>query len=504
MEPATQCRDTSARFSLSSIAIIGLGPSGLDLMAERQRSAILDAGTAVVVRTLNHPAAREIAAMRDVIACDDLYDSLPDFDAVYTAIVDRVVELSRTSSVIYAVPGSPLVGERAVDLLKAAAAEAGTAVRVMPSLSFLDLVYEAVELDPIADGLQVVDARELPDPLPFHLPTVITQVDTRLRAADVSVALGRTLDANHRIVLLDRLGDPDEVVVESTVAGLALFDAGERTSVFVAPTSSGLLGLIATNRTLRSECPWDRKQTHHSLVTHLIEEAYETVDAISGLPLESPEGEPDFGAYAEVEEELGDLLLQVVFHATLASETGAFDLDEVAEGIRRKLVFRHPHVFGDVEVTGADEVLANWEQLKQEEKHRDSLMDDVPQSMPSIGRALKVQKRASSVGFDWDAPEMVLAVLRSEVDELAAADGIDERTHELGDVLFSAINLARHINVEPEVALRLSVDRFSDRFRAIERDLATQGTVVAEASEDELAAAWDRAKTASHGDSAKH
>jgi tetrapyrrole methylase family protein/MazG family protein len=295
-------------------------------------------------------------------------------------------------------------------------------------------------------------------------------------------------------VILDRLGDTDAIVEKSTVRQLATFDAGERTSVFVGRSTSGLLGLIETNRILRSECPWDRKQTHHSLVTHLIEEAYETVDAIGALPPEAPAGEPDFGAYAEVEEELGDLLLQVVFHATLASETGAFDIDEVAEAIRRKLVARHPHVFGDVAVSGADEVLANWEKLKQDEKQRASLMDDIPHSMPGVGRAMKVQKRASSVGFDWDEPTAVFQVLEAEIAELAAATDADERTHELGDVLFSAINLARHLDVDPEVALRRSVDRFSERFRAVEVDLAAQGLDIAQATDQQLDKAWTRAK----------
>jgi tetrapyrrole methylase family protein/MazG family protein len=429
-----------------------------------------------------------------VITCDDLYDTLEDFDAVYNGIVDRVLGFASTENVVYAVPGSALVGERAVTLLQAAAAEQGIDMQILASQSFLDLAYVAVGLDPIADGLQVVDARSLPDPLPFHLPTIITQVDSRLRAGDVSVALGRTLEPDHPIVILDRLGDTDAIVEKSTVRQLATFDAGERTSVFVGRSTSGLLGLIETNRILRSECPWDRKQTHHSLVTHLIEEAYETVDAIGALPPEAPAGESDFGAYAEVEEELGDLLLQVVFHATLASETGAFDIDEVAEAIRRKLVARHPHVFGDVAVSGADEVLANWEKLKQDEKQRASLMDDIPHSMPGVGRAMKVQKRASSVGFDWDEPTAVFQVLEAEIAELAAATDADERTHELGDVLFSAINLARHLDVDPEVALRRSVDRFSERFRAVEVDLAAQGLDIAQATDQQLDKAWTRAK----------
>lgn len=496
MECTTECGDASTRFPLSSIAVIGLGPAGLGLVGEIGQGMLVDPDTTVVVRTVKHPAAEELASIRELTACDDLYESLESFDAVYRAIVDRVLAAADAGDVVYAVPGSPVVGERAVVLLRWAANERNIPFRIVPSLSFLDLAYETVGLDPIADGLQVVDARDLPDPLPFHLPTIITQVDSPLRAAEVSVALGRTLDPNHPITILDRLGDADEVDERTTVGALAVYPAGDRTSVYVNRTSSGVLGLIEINRILRVECPWDREQTHHSLISHLIEEVYETVDAIGNLPPDAPAGDPDFGAYAEVEEELGDVLLQVVFHATLASETGAFDLDEVAESIRRKLVDRHPHVFGDVVVSGADEVRANWEQIKQDEKQRDSLMDDIPHSMPGLARAMKVQKRVSGVGFDWDDPEEVIEVLKGEIEELVLADDAAKRTHELGDVFFSAINLARHLDVDPEIALRASVDRFSDRFRFVEADIASQGLDVAGASDAQLDAAWERAKAA--------
>jgi MazG family protein len=214
--------------------------------------------------------------------------------------------------------------------------------------------------------------------------------------------------------------------------------------------------------------------------------------------MDAPSGEPDFGAYAEVEEELGDLLLQVIFHATLASEAGAFDVDEVAESVRRKLVDRHPHVFGDVEVADADEVLSNWEQIKKVEKKRDSLMDDIPSGMPGIARSMKVQKRARSVGFDWDEPEQVISVLREEISELEDADGDAESVAgELGDVLFTTINLARHLGIDPEVALRSTVDKFIRRFRTMESHFASDSSDISQATTAELERAWKAAKTES-------
>jgi MazG family protein len=297
------------------------------------------------------------------------------------------------------------------------------------------------------------------------------------------------------VTILDRLGDDDEAVIQMSAGDLARYKAGPRTTVFIPATASGILGLIAINRVLRRECPWDQKQTHHTLLTHLIEEAYETADAIGQLPMSAPDGEPDFGAYAEVEEELGDLLLQVIFHATLASEAGAFDVDEVAESIRRKLVERHPHVFGDVEASTADEVLSNWEQIKKVEKQRDSLMDDIPIGMPGIARAMKVQKRARSVGFDWSEPHEVLAMLHAEIAELEeAGDDAEAVADELGDVFFTAVNLARHLGVDPEVALRGTVEKFIRRFTAMELDFTDRSTDIADASVAELEQAWRSAK----------
>lgn len=480
-----------------TISIVGLGPAGLRHV-DAATITLLDEANTVIVRTVRHPAASELAETREVVTCDDLYETHSEFDDVYTAITQRVLDAASTGSVVYAVPGSAVVGERAVTQIRATASDAGIVVSVHPGLSFLDLAYVAVGLDPIADGLQVLDARDLPDPLPLHLPTIITQLDSKLRTADVSLALTATIDPTTEVTVLDRLGDADEVIEVLAVNDLARYGAGPRTTLYVPATTSGLLGLIATNRVLRRECPWDAKQTHHTLLTHLIEEAYETADAIGRLPQAAPAGDPDFGAYAEVEEELGDLLLQVIFHATLASEAGAFDIDEVAENIRRKLVQRHPHVFGDVEVHDADEVLSNWEQIKKAEKNRDSLMDDIPKGMPAVARAMKVQKRARSVGFDWDESDQVLSVLKDEIEELVTAGrDKDAVADELGDVLFTAINLARHLGVDPEVALRSTVDKFIRRFKTMELDFTSRSSDIADAGPAELEQAWESAKLVS-------
>ncbi len=477
------------------ISIVGLGPAGLDRLRRSDLDLLADPATTLIVRTVEHPAASELADMRPVVSCDDLYETSDDFDGVYGAIVDRVVSAARTGPAVYAVPGSATVGERAVSLLVAAAVREDIPCTVIPGESFIDLACVAVGVDPIADGLQILDARALPDPLPLHLPSLITQIDSPLVAGDVAIALGRILPESFTVTMLDRVGDDDAAIVEMAIADLPRADTGPRSTLFVPAAEVGWLGLIATNRILRRACPWDAKQTHHTLVSHLIEETYETVDAISTLPVDAPAGDVDLGDYLLLEEELGDLLLQIVFHAGLAAEAGAFDVDEVAEGIRRKIVNRHPHVFGDVVANDVDEVLANWEELKNAEKGRESLMDDVPTALPGIARADKIQRRVASVGFDWPDDEPVFAKVAEELEELREVRGNrDLATAELGDLLFAAVNLARHLEVDPEIALSRANDTFAARFRVVERLAGEAGQRLRDLDLAELDRLWETSK----------
>ncbi|MEA2023066.1 MAG: nucleoside triphosphate pyrophosphohydrolase [Actinomycetota bacterium] len=478
------------------ISIIGLGPAGLDRLRPVDVDRMMDPAVIVIVRTLDHPASSELAGMRAVVTCDDLYEAARDFDAVYDAIVDRVITAARTDAVVYAVPGSAVVGERAATELVAEAARVEIPCAIVPGESFIDLACVAVGIDPIADGLQILDARSLPDPLSLHLPSLITQIDTALVAGDVAVALGRVLPDSFTVTMLERVGDDDAGIAEMTIGDLPRADTGPRSTLFVPAADVGWLGLVATNRILRRECPWDAKQTHHTLVSHLIEETYETVDAISALPVDAPAGDVDLGDYLLLEEELGDLLLQIVFHAGLAAEAGAFDVDEVAEGIRRKIVDRHPHVFGDIVATEVREVLANWEELKNAEKGRESLMDDVPVALPGIARADKIQRRVAAVGFDWPDDQPVFAKVSEELEELHdVRSDRDLATAELGDLLFAVINLARHLDVDPEIALSRANDTFAARFRVVERLAREAGRRLRDLELDELDHLWDVAKT---------
>ena len=246
--------------------------------------------------------------------------------------------------------------------------------------------------------------------------------------------------------------------------------------------------LIEIVRILRAPggCPWDGEQTHQSIRRNLLEEAYEAAEAIDQ---DDSEG---------MKEELGDVLLQVVFHASIEADAGRFDLNDVADGVCRKLIYRHPHVFGDVTVDSTGEVLKNWEELKKKEKHQSSqadAVDSVARSLPALWRAEKVQKKAAKVGFDWPDVSGALEKVFEEAEELRrAAAGQGDTAEEFGDLLFAAVNVGRFLKLDPEVSLTAATDKFARRFRRVEEAAGAQGKKLEDMTLAEMDALWDEAK----------
>lgn len=255
-------------------------------------------------------------------------------------------------------------------------------------------------------------------------------------------------------------------------------------------TGKGFEKLVQIMTRLRGKdgCPWDREQTHETLKKYLIEESYETIDAIDARDMDELRGE------------LGDVLLQVVFHAEIARENGIFDIDDVVEGISAKLVRRHPHVFGDTQVENAEEVLHRWEQIKSGEKgyeKRTSMLDGVPNTLPALSRAMETSKKAARSGFEWPDVGAVMDKIKEEVSELEAeiqTRDQDRIAEEIGDLLFTIVNVARWTHVDPEDALRTMIARFSTRFRHIEDAARETGKPIEEMTIEEMDAIWDRAK----------
>jgi len=422
------------------VVVVGLGPAGPDLTtvgaAER-----LAAAPARILRTHRHPAAAPYASDPSF---DRHYESADTFDDVYAAIVeDLVAAASRHGEVAYAVPGSPHVLERAVAALLA---DERVEVEVVPGMSFLDLAWGHLGVDPVEVGVRLVDGHRFAvDAAGATGALLVAHCHANHVLSDLKLAYEE--DEPEVAVILQRLGLPDQRVVEVPWAELdRAVEADHLTSVFVpevrVPVAGELVRFAELVRTLRERCPWDREQTHASLTRYVVEETYEVVEAIEAY-------DPDTGAGVEdLEEELGDLLFQVVFHATIAAESGAFTLADVARGIHDKLHGRHPNVFGDVEAADADAVAAGWEQAKREEKGRSSVMEGIPKALPGLLYAYKVLSKADRIG--------------------AAVPTPIEPEGELGAVLLGLVAHARRQGIDAEAALRRATDRLRDEVMAHE------------------------------------
>lgn len=243
-----------------------------------------------------------------------------------------------------------------------------------------------------------------------------------------------------------------------------------------------LINIMAKLRS-KEGCPWDREQTHDSIKGHLVEEAYEVLDALNR------------GDYQDFKEELGDLLLQVVFHAQLAAEAGYFNINDVVEAIVNKLVRRHPHVFGQAEAKTAQEVIKKWEQIKSSEKEGQSLLSGVPAGLPALAYAQKLQEKASRIGFDWERGEDILAKMVEEVREFLAADyGSKEAEAEFGDILFTLVNISRHLGIDAEAAAHQAATKFRRRFEKMEKKAQEQGANLTQMSLEEMDKLWNQVK----------
>ncbi|MEG1413043.1 MAG: nucleoside triphosphate pyrophosphohydrolase [Acidaminococcaceae bacterium] len=457
-----------------SITIVGLGPGNVGHLS-METLTTLQTAQQVILRTIVHPSVSELVKQGvQFESCDHFYETGSNFEEVYAQIVQTVVASAQTQQVVYAVPGSPLVAERTVVLLRAAAQEAKIKLTILPAMSFLDLTYVKLGLDPIA-GLRIVDATDklaLADAGKY--PLIITQVYSRLVASELKLNLMEVLDDDYEIYFMRNLGLADE---DFMLLPLFELDRQEQidhlTTVYIPPrTTGGVMDtrpLLDVMQTLREPggCLWDREQTHASIRKGLIEEVYELLEAI------------DEKNVAGMREELGDVLLQVVFHARLAEEEGAFTMQDVIDDIVAKLIHRHPHVFGTIEVNDAAEILRNWEQLKLQEKtERKQVLDGISPGLPALMRAYKIQAKVAKVGFDWSETEAVWAKVQEELAELREAVAIKdlaEQEGELGDVLFAVTNYARHLGLEPETALNASNNRFVQRFAYVEAKVTQHG-----------------------------
>lgn len=477
------------------ITILGLGPGDPDLITRRSWS-ILKAASIVYLRTGTHPAREAVEAVTRVHTFDLLYDQHSDFEAVYAGIVEAVLARARgDSGVVYAVPGDPLVGEATVSEIRARALQEGLRCDIHPGVSFVEPCLSMVAYDAL-NGLFVADALEVArgyhPPFPPDRPALIGQVYSRLVAGDVKLTLMNQYPDEHELRLIHAAGSAG-----ANVEVLPLFELdhsreiSSMTALWIPPleAESGFESFQNTVAHLRAPegCPWDREQTHETLRQNLLEEAYEALEAID-------EGDED-----ALREELGDLLLQIVLQAQIATDGGVFSMAKVIAGIQRKLIARHPHVFSDVEAESAAEVIHNWEQIKAEERQQEGsgagVLDGVPASLPALAQAHEVQVRAARHGFDWPRIQGVIDKIDEEFEEVRSAGEAGRRAAEVGDLFFTLVNYARWLQVDPESATRGAISRFRKRFAYIEHQAQASGLKLEEMGLDALDALWEAGKS---------
>jgi tetrapyrrole methylase family protein/MazG family protein len=480
---------------MPGITLLGLGPGNPDQLT-REAWDVLTSAQEVWLRTRQHPT---IAALPDSVVLhsfDELYEDGESFDQVYESIVEKVLELGRRpGGVIYAVPGHPFVAETTCPKIARLARDEGLATRVVEGLSFLESAFSALGLDPYP-RLTLFDAMELSTAhvpaFPPDAPVLIAQIYSRLVASEVKMTLNAIYPDGHPVRLVHAAGTKDELVEELSLYEIDRSEhIGLLTSLYVPSLGEGTsfeaFQEIVAHLRAPDGCPWDREQTHESLRTHLMEEAYETLDAL------------DSGDFGAIQEELGDLLLQIVLHSQIASEEGEFTVNGVINGIYDKIVRRHPHVFGEVQLDGVKGVLQNWEKLKEAEREQNGkkekgLLDGVPLAMPALSQAQEYQDRAARVGFDWPVVDGVMEKIAEEIEEVKHATDEKELAEETGDLLFALVNLARWKKIDAESALRETNLKFKRRFAYVEQGAKKQERSLSDMTLEEMDVLWEEAK----------
>jgi tetrapyrrole methylase family protein/MazG family protein len=478
----------------AQITIIGLGPGSIGSINQETLQAIESAQNRYI-RTTRHPNAHLI---KDAISFDAEYERHDSFDEVYTAIAKQLIAAAHQhQQILYAVPGSPLVLEQTVQHLLQ---DTTVDVVLIPAMSFLDVAWNELKIDPVNESVRMIDGHRFAElGAGERGPLLVAQCHAKWVLSNIKLA-HESATGDEPVVILHHLGLEDQQVITTSWQNLDReIEPDHLTTLYIPklaePIAGDLAKLHKLSRTLREQCPWDREQTHQSLVRYLIEETYEVVDAINQLDPDDPSTDE------ALIEELGDLLYQVEFHATIAEQQGRFSIADVANSIHDKLVRRHPHVFGDVSADSADQVVSTWDAIKKQERGEvdsKSIFDGVAIAAPALMYSSKLQKRAAEQGFDWPNSDGAYEKITEEIGELRDAVRLNSDPQtiqmELGDVLFSVVNLSRHLGVDAETALRSASEKFKNRFVGVV-DLANQrGLDLSKCSLKQLDELWDEIK----------
>ncbi|EGT2190378.1 bifunctional methyltransferase/pyrophosphohydrolase YabN [Clostridium perfringens] len=479
------------------LKIMGLGPGAYEALTIGALKELKN-NKNIYFRTEKHPT---VDFLKDegikFESYDHAYEKYDSFDDVYKYIAeDLITKIKDDEDLIYAVPGHPLVAEKSVINLIELCKENNIQYEVLPAVSFVDAMMEALQVDPI-EGVKIIDAFDMKNQiLDKRVGTIITQVYNNFIASEVKLRLLEGYEDDTEIIFVRAAG----VEGLESIRKIPLYeldwqeDIDYLTSIYI-PKDLGnkkdfqdLLDIIETLRN-PGGCPWDREQTHESLKSALLEECYEVIDAIENKDEDA------------LIEELGDVLLQVVFHASIGKEDGYFDIMDVIGGISNKMINRHPHVFGNEEANTSEQVLVNWDEIKKEEKGIKTLteeMQNIAKSLPATTRAYKVQKKAKKVGFDWDDVNCAMDKVKEELNEIKEVYNCEDKSiieGEVGDLLFACINVARFLEVDGELALDKTIKKFIKRFSYIENEAIKNNKNLRDMTLEEMDKLWEEAKT---------
>lgn len=470
------------------IEIIGLGAGDINQLPLGIYRKLQRYERKVFTRTMDHPVIEALQEEQITFkAFDYIYEEHDDFAAVYENIVAELVEAAKTSPVLYTVPGHPMVAEQTVQLLLN---HSKVEAEVLGGASYLDDLFTTLAIDPI-DGFQFVDATQFDrGELSFDSHLVFCQVYNAFIASEVKLTLLEVLPADYQVWVVEAAGTEKEQKWKLPLEELDRhLEMSNLMSVYIPPVPNDLLlhefrQLREIVRTLRGPggCPWDQKQTHDSLRRYLLEETYELLEAITE--------EDDLA----ITEELGDVLLQVLLHSQIGEESGYFSVDDVIQSLAKKMIHRHPHVFG------GEEPYKSWEQLKAEEKgfsKKQSVLDGILAGAPGLHTAEALQKRAATVGFDWSHVAEVWEKYKEEQREfIEAIEKHDQSAmeEELGDLLFVLTNIARHYNIDAEIAIVEANNKFIRRFKSIEQQVRGENKSMEDVSLEEMDSMWEIAK----------
>ncbi len=464
------------------ITIIILPAPGALTLAQKETLGI---DQPVFIQTRLHPSADFLMEQKiDALSMDDLFESSEDFDSLNDAIAER---LCSSGNCVYVATGN--IQNSQLPVIRKTAESRGIDVLVLPHLSAGEVAF------PEREAAISISAHDLPELIDPEQNYTVDEIDSRIAAGEVKLFLSEYYPDELIVSLASIRKNDSYVIKEIKLCDLDRLDFYDATTIlYIAKTNfenrtrHGFDDVMRIVRRLRAPngCPWDREQTHESLKNALLEESYELIDAI------------DEGDDAHICEEMGDVLLQFALHAAIAEEQSAFTSRDACTELVEKLIYRHPHVFGDIRVNGSDEVLKNWDALKMSQRKQTTqteVLKSVPKSFPALLRSRKVQKKAADVGFDWENAQQAFYKIAEETEELRESieqgSNIDE---EMGDLLFAVVNVARLLKMEPEFLLMQATDKFINRFEKMELLARDRGNELKELSFRDQDQLWDEAK----------